>query len=131
MPRILLKTLDLWIFFFLLITFLLSRLCSMETLRMKSVIITESRNLSLLQPHITDGIYLIQAHNIKTKATRKNCWKLTIKTPEQRDLLWTNFTRCFFHCWLWTNKCRLGSVPNQWNQPDLLNLRIYLQYKSM
>ena len=52
----------------------------MKTLRMKSVIITESRNLSLLQAHITDGIYLIKAHNIKTKATRKNCWKLTIKT---------------------------------------------------
>ena len=59
----------------------------------------------------------MKVSNVNTKKNVSICSKLTMRTPERRQ--WrrsgvcivnfgTDFTRCcFFHCWLWTRKCRL------------------------
>ena len=82
------------------------------------------------------SIYLFKVNNENTRAVCKICSKLTIKTPERRHWrrsgAFFNFVRIlhtvlvlhtfwYFHCQLWTEKCRLGT--NTSDKPELEKLR--------
>ena len=87
---------------------------------------------SVLRLTYSAGIYLFKVNNGNIKKRCEICSKLTIKTPNQIQWLWTNLQDIFkvsevvlvfsmltlnrfdklfwcFHCWFWTGKCVLGS----------------------
>ena len=69
--------------------------------------------------NILADIYLFKVNNENTWTMHEMCSNLTIKTQERRQwrhsgvllLILKKFHGLFrcFHCWLWTNKCWLGS----------------------
>ena len=70
------------------------------------------------------GIYLFKVHTGNTRTMFEICEKLTLKIPgrlqwRRSGVFIVNFEKihllfCYFHCWLWLNKRRLGWFKNEY-----------------